>query len=49
MTATPRSKKFNPTVITEKLVPILLVILILILISVFLVLGLSLVGVIRPV
>ena len=49
MAATHRSRRFNPNVLTEKLVPILLVILILILISVFVVIGLSLAGVIQPV
>jgi len=48
MAVTHRSKRFNPTVVTEKLVPILFVILILILISVFVVIGLSLAGVIQP-
>ena len=48
MAVTHRSKRFNPTVVTEKLVPILLVMLILILISVFVVIGLSLAGVIQP-
>jgi hypothetical protein len=48
MAVTHRSKRFSPTLVTEKLVPILLVILILILISVFVIIGLSLAGVIQP-
>jgi hypothetical protein len=48
MAVTHRSKRFNPTVVTEKFVPIVLVILILILISVFVVIGLSLAGVTQP-
>jgi len=45
MAITPRSKRFKPNVVTEKIVPILLVILLLILLGVFVVIGLSLVGV----
>lgn len=45
MAATPRSKRFTPNAITEKIVPILLVILVLILLSVLVVIGLSLAGV----
>lgn len=43
-----RSKRFNPNLITEKLVPLLLVILLLIMVAVFVVIGLSLMGVIPP-
>ena len=45
MAVTPRSKRFTPNLITEKIVPVLLVILILILLGVFVVIGLSLAGV----
>jgi hypothetical protein len=46
MAVTPRSKRFNPNLVTEKIVPILLVVLVLILLAVFVVMGLSLAGVI---
>lgn len=49
MAVTHRSKRYNPTVLTEKIVPMLLMILILVLLSVFVIIGLSLAGVIRPV
>lgn len=39
------SKRFSPSFITEKLVPILLVMLIVILLAVFVIIGLSLLGV----
>ena len=45
MAANHRSKRFIPTSITEKIVPILLVILVLILAVVFVIVGLSLVGI----
>lgn len=45
MAVTPRSKRFKPNTITEKIVPALLVLLLLILLSVFVVIGLSLAGV----
>jgi hypothetical protein len=45
MAVTPRSKRFTPNMLTEKIVPILLVILVLILLSVFIVIGLSLAGI----
>jgi hypothetical protein len=48
MAATHRSKRFNPNLITEKIVPILLVLLVIILLAVFVVIGLSLAGIIRP-
>ena len=48
MAVTNRSKRFNPNLITEKLVPLLLLILLLVLLSVFVVIGLSLAGVIKP-
>ena len=46
MAVTHRSKRFDPNVVTEKIVPILLVVLVIVLIVVFVVIGLSLVGVI---
>lgn len=46
MSATKRSKRFIPNTVTEKIVPILLVILVVALVSVFVVIGLSLMGVI---
>jgi len=49
MATTHRSKRFNSNVITEKIVPILLVILLIILLAVFVIIGLSLVGVIPSV
>ncbi len=49
MATTHRSKRFNPNVITEKIVPILLVILLIILLAVFVIIGLSLAGVIPSV
>jgi hypothetical protein len=39
-----RSKRFDPNVITEKIVPVLLVVLLLILLAVLVIVGLSLVG-----
>jgi hypothetical protein len=48
MATTPRSKKFTPNTMTEKIVPFLLVLLLLILLVVFVIIGLSLVGVITP-
>ena len=44
MAATNRSKRFNPNVLTEKIVPILLVLLVLVLLAVFVIIGLSLAG-----
>jgi hypothetical protein len=44
MAATNRSKRFTPNMITERIVPILLVLLILILLAVFVIIGLSLAG-----
>jgi hypothetical protein len=44
MAATHRSKRFNPNVMTEKIVPILLVLLVLVLVAVFVIIGLSLAG-----
>jgi hypothetical protein len=46
MAATRQSKRFNPNTFTEKIVPILLVILLIALLTVFVVIGLSLAGVI---
>jgi hypothetical protein len=48
MAATHRSKRFHPNLLTEKIVPILLVLLLLVLFAVFIVIGLSLTGVIPP-
>ncbi len=45
MAGTSRSKRFKPTLVTEKIVPVLLVILLVILLAVFVVIGLSLAGV----
>jgi hypothetical protein len=45
MADTPRSKRFKPNVVTEKIVPVLLVLLVVILLAVFIVIGLSLAGV----
>ena len=44
MAATPKTKRFTPNMVTEKIVPILLVLLVLILIAVFIIIGLSLAG-----
>jgi hypothetical protein len=46
MAATRHSKRFNPNTLTEKIVPILLVGLLIILLAVFVIIGLSLAGVI---
>jgi len=46
MSATQHSRRFNPNKLTEKVVPALLVILAVILLAVFVIIGLSLVGVI---
>jgi hypothetical protein len=46
MTGTRTSKKFNPNTLTEKVVPLLLVLLVVILVAVFVIIGLSLVGII---
>ncbi len=45
MAVTPKSKRFKPNMMTEKIVPVLLVLLLLILLGVFVVIGLSLAGV----
>ncbi len=45
MAATPRSKRFKPTLVTEKIVPVVLVLLLVILLGVFVVIGLSLAGI----
>ena len=44
MAVTKRSKRFDTNLITEKIVPIVLVVLLLVLLAVFVVIGLSLVG-----
>jgi hypothetical protein len=44
MAATSRSKRFSPNLVTEKIVPILLIILLLSLLAVLVITGLSLVG-----
>ncbi len=46
MATTSRSKRFTPNMLTEKIVPILLVLLVLVLLAVFVIIGLSLAGVI---
>jgi len=46
MSATQHSRRFNPNTLTEKVVPALLVILVVVLLAVFVIIGLSLVGVI---
>jgi len=46
MSVTRHSKRFNPNKITEKIVPVLLVILLVVLLAVFVIVGLSLMGVI---
>jgi hypothetical protein len=48
MAMSPRSKRFKPNTITEKIVPIILVLLIVVLLGVFIVIGLSLAGVFPP-
>jgi hypothetical protein len=45
MADTPRSKRFKPNLVTEKIVPIVLVLLLVVLLAVFVVIGLSLAGV----
>jgi hypothetical protein len=45
MADTPSSKRFRPNLVTEKVVPVVLVILLVILLAVFVVIGLSLAGV----
>jgi hypothetical protein len=44
MAGTSRSKRFKPNLVTEKIVPVLLVLLLVILLAVFVVIGLSLAG-----
>jgi len=46
MSTNQHSRRFNPNTLTEKIVPVLLVILVVILLAVFVIIGLSLVGVI---
>jgi len=46
MAPTHPSKRFTPNTLTEKIVPILLVLLVLVLLAVFVIIGLSLAGVI---
>lgn len=48
MSAKNDSKRFNPNKLTEKIVPALLVILVVALLSVFVVIGLSLMGILPP-
>ncbi len=45
MADTSRSKRFKPNLVTEKIVPLLLVLLLAILLAVLVVIGLSLAGV----
>jgi hypothetical protein len=44
MADTPGSKRFKPNLVTEKIVPVLLVLLLVILLAVLVVIGLSLAG-----
>jgi hypothetical protein len=44
MASTHRSKRFNPNMVTEKIVPVLLAILLIALLVVFVIVGLSLAG-----
>ena len=44
MATTHRSKRFKPNLMTEKIVPVLLVILLIALLAVFVIIGLSLAG-----
>lgn len=46
MSAPHHSRRFNPNTLTEKIVPVLLVILAVILLTVFVIIGLSLAGII---
>lgn len=48
MAATNRSKRFNPNMLTEKIVPIMLILLLVVLLAVFVVIGLSLAGITTP-
>jgi hypothetical protein len=48
MAGISHSKRFKPNLVTEKIVPVVLVLLILILLAVFVVIGLSLAGVFPP-
>jgi hypothetical protein len=45
MADTPRSRRFKPNLVTEKVVPVVLVLLLVILLAVLIVIGLSLAGV----
>jgi hypothetical protein len=45
---TPGSKRFKPNLVTEKIVPVVLVLLLVILLAVLVVTGLSLAGVFPP-
>jgi hypothetical protein len=45
MAATSRSKRFKPNLVSEKIVPVVLVFLLTILLAVFVIIGLSLMGV----
>jgi hypothetical protein len=44
MADTPHSKRFKPNLVTEKIVPVVLVLLLVILLAVLVVIGLSLAG-----
>jgi hypothetical protein len=46
MSAIHHSRRFNPNTLTEKVVPALLIVLAVVLLAVFVIIGLSLVGVI---
>jgi hypothetical protein len=49
MSTLRRSKRFNPNNLTEKIVPAFLVMLVLVLLAVFIIIGLSLTGIILSV
>jgi len=49
MSTLRRSKRFNPNNLTEKIVPAFLVMLVLVLLAVFIIIGLSLTGIIPSV
>ena len=48
MAPTQPSKRFTPNIITEKIVPVLLLLLVIVLLAVFVIIGLSLAGAIPP-
>ena len=48
MALPPRSKRFKPNRVTEKVIPVVLVLLLVILLGVLVIIGLSLAGVFPP-